>query len=157
MDFTADNLVPDGCSVTQYEWSVDGTVIGSDENLTCTFGDDVRLTYSLTLDNGCTAEKTVDVPVKAEYATPKYVSCVSPSYGALVTGGSVGFLWNPDSDILYYELITADNRDFANADTLVCGANSAARCSTSSSGILVSQLTACNMSENGDLSVVWCL
>ena len=126
MDFVADNRVPNGCSVTQYEWSVNGTAIGTDENLTYTFDSDidVPLTYTLTLDNGCTGEKTIDVPVKAEYATPRRMSCVYPANGQFVAVDTIDFLWNTDADILYYELITSADASFAAADTIRCSANS---------------------------------
>lgn len=126
MDFVADNSVPAGCSVTQYEWSVNGTAIGTDENLTYTFGSDadVPLTYTLTLDNGCTGEKTIDVPVKAEYAKPQRMSCVYPANGQFVVADTIDFLWNKDSDILYYELITSADASFATADTIRCSRNS---------------------------------
>ena len=125
MDFVADNRVPNGSSVTQYEWSVNGTTIGTDESLTYTFGGDadVPLTYTLTLDNGCTGEKTIDVPVKAEYATPRRMSCVYPTNGQFVMDDTVDFLWNTDTDILYYELITSADASFAAADTICCSAN----------------------------------
>ena len=126
MDFVADNRVPAGCSVTQYEWSVNGTAIAANENLTYTFDSDadVPLTYTLTLDNGCVGEKTIDVPVKAEYATPRRVSCVYPTNGQYISADTIEFLWNTDADILYYELITSDDASFATADTIRCSANS---------------------------------
>ena len=126
MDFVADNRVPNGCSVTQYEWSVNGTAIGTDENLTYTFDSDVDvpLTYTLTLDNGCTGEKTIDVLVKAEYATPRRMSCVYPANGQFVAADTIDFLWNTDTDILYYELITSADASFAAADTIRCTGNS---------------------------------
>ena len=117
--------IPDTCTVTEYRWSVNGITLGSDENLTYTFDTDASLTYSLTLDNGCAADTTINVSVKDVYAVPRYVSCVSPTYGALVAGENVSFLWNLDDDILYYELITSATPDFADADTVVCNANSA--------------------------------
>ncbi|MBO7594480.1 MAG: hypothetical protein J6T12_05870, partial [Salinivirgaceae bacterium] len=125
MDFVADNRVPAGCSVTQYEWSVNGTAIGADENLTYTFGSDVDmpLTYTLTLDNGCMGEITIDVPVKAEYATPRRMSCVYPVNGQFVAADTIDFLWNTDADILYYELITSADTFFAVADTIRCSGN----------------------------------
>ena len=126
MDFVADNRVPNGCSVAQYEWSVNGTTIGTDENLTYTFGSDadVPLTYTLTLDNGCTGEKTIDVQVKAEYAIPRRMSCAYPANGQFVAADTIDFLWNTDADILYYELITSADASFATADTIRCSGNS---------------------------------
>ena len=126
MDFIADNRVPNDCSVAQYEWSVNGTAIGTDENLNYTFGSDadVPLTYTLTLDNGCMGAKTIDVPVKAEYATPRRMSCVYPVNGQFVAADTIDFLWNTDADILYYELITSADASFATADTIRCTGNS---------------------------------
>ena len=126
VDLLSTSLVPDTCAAVQYEWSADSQTLGSDENLTFTFGGSMPVTYSLTLDNGCSDDTTILVSVRDEYTAPRYVSCVSPAYGTLVASESVSFLWNPDDDILYYELITSASPDFANADTAVCNANSAA-------------------------------
>ena len=115
--------IPDTCTAIQYKWCVNGITLGSEENLTYTFGSDAQLTYSLTLDNGCSADTTINVSVKDEYTTPKYVSGVSPTNGQFVASSTVDFLWNPDDDILYYELITSDNSSFTFADTVRCETN----------------------------------
>ena len=124
VDLLGTSRIPDTCAVAQYEWLSDGVALGTDENLSFTFGDSMPVTYSLTLDNGCANDTTIFVSVKDEYATPRYVSCVSPAYGALVAGESIGFLWNPDNDILYYELITSSDKGFTVADTVICYDNS---------------------------------
>ena len=125
VDLLNTSSIPDTCTVAQYEWSANDVALGTDENLSFTFGEILPVTYTLTLDNGCADDTTINVSVRNEYTTPRYVSCVSPTYGAIVGNGSVSFLWNPDDDILFYELITSSNPNFDNADTVVCNINSA--------------------------------
>ena len=123
IDLINTSCIPDTCTVTEYRWSVNGITLGSDENLTYTFGADASLTYSLTLDNGCAADTTINVSVKDNYTSPRYVSCVYPTNGQFVATNTVDFLWNPDDDIVYYELITSNNSSFTFADTLRCAVN----------------------------------
>ncbi|MBR6083399.1 MAG: PKD domain-containing protein [Salinivirgaceae bacterium] len=123
IDLINTSRIPDTCTVSEYRWSVNGITLGSDENLTYTFGTDASLTYSLTLDNGCAADTTINVGVKDNYTSPRYVSCVYPTNGQFITTDTVDFLWNPDDDIIYYELITSNNSSFAFADTLRCAVN----------------------------------
>lgn len=118
IDLINTSRIPDTCNVTEYRWSVNGITLGTDENLTYTFGADASLTYSLTLDNGCAADTTINVSVKDNFTSPRYVSCVYPTNGQFVATNTVDFLWNPDDDIVYYELITSNNPSFAFADTL---------------------------------------
>ena len=123
IDLINTSRIPDTCTVTEYRWSVNGINLGSDENLTYTFGADASLTYSLTLDNGCAADTTINVSVKDNYTSPRYVSCVYPTNGQYIATNTVDFLWNPDDDIVYYELITSNNSSFTFADTLRCAVN----------------------------------
>ena len=124
VDLLGTSRIPDTCAVARYEWSVESVALGTDENISFTFGESIPVTYTLTLDNGCIADTTITVSVRDEYAAPRYVSCVSPAYGAMEAGESVSFLWNPDDDVLYYKLITSSNPDFDGADTVVCTSNS---------------------------------
>ena len=123
IDLINTSRIPDTCNVTEYRWSVNGITLGTDENLTYTFGADASLTYSLTLDNGCAADTTINVSVKDNFTSPRYVSCIYPTNGQFVATNTVDFLWNPDDDILYYELITSNNSSFTFADTLRCAVN----------------------------------
>ncbi len=125
IDLINTSCIPDTCNVTEYRWSVNGITLGTDENLTYTFGADAPLTYSLTLDNGCAADTTINVSVKDNYTSPRYVSCVYPTNGQFVATNTVDFLWNPDDDILYYELITSSNSSFTFADTIRSTTNNA--------------------------------
>ena len=125
IDLLNTSHIPDTCAAAQYQWSADGQTLGTDENLTFTFGGSMPVTYSLTLDNGCADDTTIIVSVRDEYTAPKYVSCVSPINRAIVNGDSINFLWNPDNDILYYELITSSYPNFSDADTVICKINNA--------------------------------
>ena len=124
IDLLNTSRIPDSCTVTQYEWSANGGVIGADENLTFAFSQNMPVTYSLTLDNGCSADTTITVEVKTSYETPQYVSCVYPTNGAFLADADIAFQWNPDNDILYYKLITSGNPNFSDTDTIVCAGSS---------------------------------
>ncbi|MBO7144842.1 MAG: hypothetical protein J6W13_08440, partial [Salinivirgaceae bacterium] len=78
VDLLGSSRIPDTCSVALYEWSANGMVLGTNENLSFTFGESLPVTYTLTLDNGCADDTTINVSVRDEYAAPRYVSCVSP-------------------------------------------------------------------------------
>ena len=129
MDFIDNSTIPEGTEAESYSWMIEESVIGNEANLTYTFGDasttlsERRLKHIINLNNGCSADTTIEISISSDYAEPRYVSCAYPTNGMLVNTDSIRFEWNYDYDILYYNLITSSSADFSNADTIACTSN----------------------------------
>ncbi|MBO4874575.1 MAG: PKD domain-containing protein [Bacteroidales bacterium] len=129
MDFIDNSTIPEGTEAESYSWMIEESVIGNEANLTYTFGDasttlsERRLKHIINLNNGCSADTTIEINISSDYAEPRYVSCAYPTNGMLVNTDSIRFEWNYDYDILYYDLITSSSPDFRNADTTTCTTN----------------------------------
>ena len=129
MDFIDNSTIPEGTEAESYSWMIEESVIGNEANLTYTFGDasttlsERRLKHIINLNNGCSADTTIEISISSDYAEPRYVSCAYPTDGMLVNTDSITFEWNYDYDILYYNLITSSSEDFSNADTIASTTN----------------------------------
>ena len=129
MNFIGNNTIPDDTNIESYTWLINDSIIGTNENLTYTFpaptgaNGSTALTYSLSISNGCSADTTINISVRSDYAEPHYVSPAYPTNGMLVSDDSIHFEWNYDYDIIYYNLISSSSPDFSIADTIVCTTN----------------------------------
>ncbi|MBQ6277809.1 MAG: hypothetical protein IJK62_14025, partial [Bacteroidales bacterium] len=130
MDFIDNSTIPEGTEAESYSWMIEESVIGNEANLTYTFGDASttlskrRLKHIINLNNGCSADTTIEINISSDYAEPRYVSCAYPTIGMLVNTDSIRFEWNYDYDILYYYLIISHTADFSSADTIASSSNS---------------------------------
>ncbi|MBQ1652652.1 MAG: hypothetical protein II060_02600, partial [Bacteroidales bacterium] len=129
MVFVDSSIIPEGTTAESYLWMIEDSIIGNDKNLTYTFSGaptpfSERLRHNVTLSNGCSADTTIDITIRTDYAEPRYVSPSYPTNGMYINADSITFEWSYDYDVLYYSLIVSAHADFSYADTIASTANS---------------------------------
>ena len=129
MNFVDSSIIPEGTTAESYSWMIGDSVIGNGENLTYTFREaptpfSEQLVHTVTLSNGCSADTTINITIRADYDEPRYVAPSYPINGMYVNTDSITFEWSYDYDVLYYSLIISAYADFTYADTIICTATS---------------------------------
>lgn len=106
--------IPINQNISEYAWSIDGTLVSSDETLVSILTTEGvhSLSLSVLSSSGCYVTYDTIFVVSSEFPIPEHFSLVSPENGIFYNNDIIYFSWNQDPNVLYYEIEISTNQYF---------------------------------------------
>ncbi len=118
MNFISDIVLPDGTTITGYNWLLDDNSIGTEQHLDYTFMETGSYVLELIVDtdNGCFNQFTDHITVENNYPLAENISLVAPVNGTIINPSNEQplFTWNKDNNAYLYVFQLAGDSDFSN-------------------------------------------
>jgi PKD repeat protein len=115
VSFFGEAMIPSGTFVNLYQWHINGIPAGNDSTLTWTFftSDTYSLSFTVSLDNGCSSTYQSNISVYDSYALPEVPLPIFPSNNITLADFEVEFTWNSSPGAIFYRIQIADDDNFS--------------------------------------------